>query len=146
MAELKAVSTFVMVKEETVTANITNMVVFTSSEAVDGTSVASVTDINVASATITNRGGRLQNVRAHFTITNGAGATRTYTYQLFKNGVAVGGAHTQTNAGTSTEYGAIDEHEDSSTAGSVIWSLRIRSNNATGTQTVFHAHVDVFEY
>lgn len=127
-------------------SQITGMVVFVSSEAVDGTSVASVSAVNLATATITNRGGRLQNVRAHFTITNAAGAARDYSYGLYKNGVLVEGIHTQTNSGASTEYGAIDVHEASSTAGAVNWSLRMTSSSATGAQSVQHCHVDVYEF
>ena len=128
-------------------ANLTGVTVFVSSEMVSGTSVASVSDLYLATATITNRGGRTQFVHVHFTINNAAGSARTYTYSIYKNGVKDSeGDYSQTASGTSTQYVAIDYHEPSSTVGAVDYCLVIRSSSATGAQTLLHPHIDVWEY
>jgi hypothetical protein len=128
-------------------SSITAVTIFTSSEAVNNTSIATATDIGLATATIVNRGGRIQWCEAHMTLVNAAGAERIYTYSLYKNGVKVSeGDYVQTCSGTSSEFAEYGYHEASSTAGSVTYGLIIKSSSATGTQTVKHADVVCFEY
>lgn len=128
----------------------TGYMIHRTTEPIHESSIASATDIYVATATLTQRGGRYVHVWAHGTISNAAGGSRDYTYYIQRDvsGVTtkLTGDYVQTCSGTSTEYIAIDAHTNSSTAGAVSYALVMKSSNATGTQTLRHSHVIVQEF
>ena len=127
-------------------AALANLVTKVSSSAVNGQSIASTSDLFFATATITNRGSRPQYCEAHMTFNNSAGASRDYTYAMYKNGVKVaGGDYVQTVSGTSTEFVEIG-WDETSTAGVVNFTFSVRSSSASGEQTIRHPNILCFEY
>lgn len=126
---------------------ITGVEIHASSSCVPGTSIASTTDIGLATATIVLRGGRNYECIAHANINNASGGTRTYTYNIYKNSVPVGDGATTGNyvydcsgASTCNLYMPYDPLTNS-VAGNTTFALVIRSSSATGTQTALHASI-----
>jgi hypothetical protein len=125
-------------------ANITGVTVGASSSAVNNTSIASVTNIHLATATVTMRGNRPQLVLYDVDVVNGAGGSRTYTLTFSVNGTTVD-THAYTCSGGDSCH-ISDHHFATSTAGSRNFSIDIRSSNATGTQTVDDAKISAYEF
>ena len=128
-------------------AALTGVTISVSSHAVSGHSIAHTESVAVATATLTMRGGRTGNCRFHGTISNGSGAERTYTYSIYINGIldTDSSPASQTNSGASTEFIYNDVHF-TSIAGANTCYVNINSSNATGTQTILHPDVELWEY
>lgn len=126
-------------------AGITSYAVVQSSQSTNTVSVASVSDVTVTTLTVTQRGGRPAIYTATFNLV-GATATRTYTFSLQKDGVALSNTYISDVEGNATKVINFTAIETSTTAGSHNFSLLIRSNNATGAQTVNSRIVTSVEY
>lgn len=128
-------------------AAITGVTLFASSRAVSGMSVASATDVQIATVTMSMRGNRIAKCILHTTINNGAGSARDYTYSIYVNSVLDSDSSpaVQTNSGTSTEF-VYNDAQFTSVAGVTSCTVVIKSSNATGAQTLLHPDVELWEF
>ena len=118
--------------------------VFASSEPVHSPSIASTAYIGIATATITNRGGRPLKFNACFTLSNLGAVVRIYTISLRENGVEQH-AHTHTTGGNDDASVNVFDFQSSSTAGVRNFAVLIKSNNAAQPQTAKGIHLLVQE-
>ena len=120
--------------------------VFGSSAPATDASIASVTYVGVATATVTLKGGRPLKIDVCATLNNAAAAARDYTWGIAVDGVVI---HSHTTSNDGADDSAVSSFyydDDGDTAGSHTYSLFILSSNATGTQTAEDAHILLMEY
>ena len=125
---------------------ITGYAVTASSESTNSIAVNSTAFITVTTMTVTLRGSRPVQGSAIVSIVNGAGATRNYTVEVQKGGVAVSLDYVSMVTGGDTSSLAAIWSEASSSAGSQTYTILVKSSSATGTQTATSRHLRLVEY
>lgn len=130
-------------------SNLTGYIVSADSAVPAGntSSVSSTANVSLATATATNfRGNRTIHATGTVSISNSSGATRTYTYQIFQDGVAIGSAYSESITNGNDNIGSIQAYVSPSSAGSHSYSINVKSSAANANQSANGREIFVMEY
>lgn len=126
-------------------SNVASIVAVASSAA--NVAINTTTGIHFSTATATLRGGRYFELSSTVVIDNQAGAARVYTFQFFEDGAALGPGINQTVLAGDDYLGtATLPFNAGRTSGSHSYSVRVISNNATGTQLLANGNIILREF
>lgn len=109
--------------------------VMTSSMSAAAININSVTDVYISTITQTQVGSKLFSLIGDIEINNAASADRTYTVSLYRGTTLLRTLTFTQNNGYTLNY-PINWFNKASTAGSVTYTIRVKSSSATGTQTI----------
>lgn len=125
---------------------LSNFTVFADSTSSNAVNVNVTSNVALSSVTATLRGGRPLIVSAVVHVNNGSGATKTYTYSIFKDGVQVGNTYLDSLANNIDGTRTIQYTETSSSSGSHTYALNVKSSATNATQVADSRDIRITEF
>lgn len=126
-------------------SGLTNFTVSVDSQSTSAISITA-TQISVSTATASFRGSRTALIIATAHINNASGGNRTYTYQVYKDNVALGPVYTQSITNGNDQTNTLFTVDTNTSSGSHSYALGVKSSAANANQTLDSREISVREF